>query len=324
MLTRPRRRPASPPRATPRRCAGAVHSSAGKNDPVRTFGIFTVRSPSRGRDELVAGAVALGRARVGALVQLGADVRGRLGVDQRLATSRRAAGASTHRRRRFAASRSTQARQTDPGPSRCSPFCEFLGRFSQSLTRWPLNVRDRHEQPVTIKGRSYTTQGDSARRCAAQLTGRADMHYHAGVSPRIRLVRVRRGCSVSRLLSPLLRGLPRCFPPQPPRQARERRARRSPPHRRQLPSPRVSAMPDATGSVASIRDGSWTVIVPARGHEVRVDVLSVDASTSFDVSHQTDGMIVLQRSTAHERRSQPKQCGHSPRSFPRVRTECGE
>jgi hypothetical protein len=31
----------------------------------------------------------------------------------------------------------------DPGPSRV-PFRESLGRFSQSLTRWPLTIPDRH------------------------------------------------------------------------------------------------------------------------------------------------------------------------------------
>ena len=46
-----------------------------------------------GRDELVAGAVALGRAGVAALVQAGADVGGRLGVDDGLQHPRRAAGA---------------------------------------------------------------------------------------------------------------------------------------------------------------------------------------------------------------------------------------
>ena len=59
-------------------------SRAGKNDPVRTFADLHCQVPCSGRDELVAGAVALGRASVAALVSVGADVRGRLGVDDGL------------------------------------------------------------------------------------------------------------------------------------------------------------------------------------------------------------------------------------------------
>jgi len=46
-------------------------------------------------------------------------------------------------------------------------FVSSSGGISQSLTRWPLNVRDRHKS-ITIKGRSYTTPRDSARTALLQ------------------------------------------------------------------------------------------------------------------------------------------------------------
>jgi hypothetical protein len=70
-----------------------------------------------------------------------------------------AAGASTHRRRRFASHRAVPAGQTDPGPSRV-PFRESLGRFSQSLTRWPLTSPDRHTGHLA-RNPIYATRRDS-------------------------------------------------------------------------------------------------------------------------------------------------------------------
>ena len=54
-------------------------SGAGKNEPARTFGIFTVRLPAAVVTS-VAGAVAVGRA----LMQLRADTGGRLRIDDGL------------------------------------------------------------------------------------------------------------------------------------------------------------------------------------------------------------------------------------------------
>ncbi len=38
-------------------------------------------------------------------------------------------------------------------------FREFLGRFAQSLTRWPLNVGDRHEPADDHKGELHHLKG---------------------------------------------------------------------------------------------------------------------------------------------------------------------
>src|SRR6185503_11152015 len=66
---------------------------------------------------------------------------------------------SVDRHRRCAAPRSARAEQTCPGPSRES-FREFLGRYSQSLTRWFLHARDRHTVTM-LRNPIYTTPGDS-------------------------------------------------------------------------------------------------------------------------------------------------------------------
>ena len=118
--------------------------------------------PGGRRDRLVAGAVALRRSRLGALVRFGADERRRLGIDERLAASRRAAGASARRRRRFASSRSARAGQTDPGSSRESFSVGSLAGSHRASRDGPsTTVTDTNRS--TIKGPNYTTPGDSAR-----------------------------------------------------------------------------------------------------------------------------------------------------------------
>jgi hypothetical protein len=41
-----------------------------------------------------------------------------------------------------------------------NPFCEFHGWFSQSLTRWPAHLGDRHLSPKS-RTSSYTTPRDA-------------------------------------------------------------------------------------------------------------------------------------------------------------------
>lgn len=59
-------------------------NNAGKNDPEHSLGIFTVKVPRGGGDQLVAGPVALRGAVLAALVQTGTDALARLGIDHRL------------------------------------------------------------------------------------------------------------------------------------------------------------------------------------------------------------------------------------------------
>ena len=54
-----------------------------------------------------------------------------------------------------------------------SPFYELLGRFSQSLTRWPTLINDRHGHRRS-RASSYTTPRDSIRTVAMDFWASLD------------------------------------------------------------------------------------------------------------------------------------------------------
>jgi hypothetical protein len=100
--------------------------------------------PSSRGDGLVPGPVAPGGAGLGALVRVGADVRGRLRVDQRLQD-----GVQQPAHQLTIIGAAQRLGQLEQGRlvqgHRVKSFHEFLGRYSQSLTRWLLHARDRHD-----------------------------------------------------------------------------------------------------------------------------------------------------------------------------------
>ena len=110
-------------------------NSVGKNDPVRVFGIDPHRQvPGRGGNDLVAAAIALGRPLRRPLVRSGTDRGGRLGIHQ---------GLQHRAEHQITAVRNAQhLGQIEQGRLfrviAWVLFYESLGRFSQSLTRWPV------------------------------------------------------------------------------------------------------------------------------------------------------------------------------------------
>ena len=167
-----------------------------KNDPARNFADLHRQVTSGRRDDLVAGAVALGRAAGNALMRAGADVRGRLGIHQLL----------QHRRQHHAhqlatvggAQRLAQLEQGALVPIVC-PFYEVLGGFSQSLTRWPSHVPERHtpgprSSPVTPLAGTHSDGGDltRTRRLGAvrfEHAIRREITKRGGRKPCLRIVR---------------------------------------------------------------------------------------------------------------------------------------
>jgi len=114
--------------------------------------------PRPRRDHLRPGAVALSETPVAALVQAGTDMGLGLGVDQRLqdrvqqtAHQLTLIGAAQH------LGQLEQGRLVQG--HRVYLFREFLGRFSQSLTRWPPTPGTDTRSPDP-KDPSYTTSGD--------------------------------------------------------------------------------------------------------------------------------------------------------------------
>src|ERR1035438_9101502 len=119
----------------------------------------------------LAGAVALGRPGWRVLVGISADLSGRLGIDEGLEHR------GEHETHHFAAVGGAQyVGELEQGRlvqgHRVIPLREFLGRFSQSLTRWPAHLGDRHLSPKS-RASSYTTPRDAILCCAA---GRGGCH----------------------------------------------------------------------------------------------------------------------------------------------------
>ena len=148
-------------------------SSAGKNEPVRTLRDLHRQVAGGGRDELVAGAVALGRAGLAALVQTGADAGGRLGVDDGLehpaqepAHELAAVGGAEH------LEHLEQGRIVQGHRVKSLSVSSLAGSHRASRGGPSTTVTD--TKPVTIKSPSYTTPGDSApgASCSSPVTTR--------------------------------------------------------------------------------------------------------------------------------------------------------
>ena len=133
----------------------------GEERPGAGLGDLDRQVPSGRGDGLVPGPVAVGRAGLGAFVRVGADVLGRLGVDQGLQDRVQQLCASADRHRRCAAPRSARAGQTCPGPSRELSFVSSLvgthkasrgGPLMPGPTRSPNQEPDLHHPRDSISG----------------------------------------------------------------------------------------------------------------------------------------------------------------------------
>src|SRR5205814_7062181 len=119
-------------------------SSAGKNDPVRTLGIFTVRSPA-------VVVTALSRVPLRCVVRASLRSCGPAPIWAVASASTSSCKIVPSSRRISSPASALRIISTNSSRADWSRaialilFCEFLGGFSQSLTRWPLNVGDRHE-----------------------------------------------------------------------------------------------------------------------------------------------------------------------------------
>lgn len=145
------------------RVQGHVDPSAGSQQgreerPGAGLGDLHTQVADTGGDDLLAGPVALSRAGAGALVRQRTDERRRLGVDELL---QHRAEQPTHQQLAITAleylDKLEQGRLIQG--HRDEAFREFLGRFSQSLTRWPAYVRDRHEAGAISEPELHHSQG---------------------------------------------------------------------------------------------------------------------------------------------------------------------
>ncbi len=118
--------------------------------------------PGRGRHHPIPIAIALGHPRLGPLMRLGADPRGRLRVNQRLEERLHTTpddivgvGGLEHLKQ-FEQGKLVQGH-------RVLLLREFFGRISQRLTRWPLNVQEPGREIHHSRGRDQGSPRDLGR-----------------------------------------------------------------------------------------------------------------------------------------------------------------
>lgn len=147
----------------------------------------------RRRDQLLAAAVTPVPTRLAALVRLSADERRRLGIDDAAAGSWRAAGASTHRRRRCASHPEVQAGQTGPQPS-CVPFREYLWRVLTELHAMAPHRPGPTHPAARARNRSCTIRRESPQ-CRARRRPDSQRSVLLTRPPRVRPPTLREGWS---------------------------------------------------------------------------------------------------------------------------------